>query len=34
MCGDVEAQLVIQKALENVSHILPSTKRITVHLIQ
>ena len=33
MCGDVEAQLVIRKALENVSHILPSTKRITVHLI-
>ena len=34
MCGDVEAQLVIKKALDNVSNILPSTKRITVRLIQ
>jgi len=33
MCGDVEAQLVIKRALDNVSHILPSTQRITVHLI-
>ena len=33
MCGDVEAQAVIKRALENVGHILPSTKRITVHLI-
>ena len=33
MCGDVEAQAVIKKALDNVGHILPSTKRITVHLI-
>ena len=33
MCGDVEAQAVIKRALDNVGHILPSTKRITVHLI-
>lgn len=33
MCGDAEAQAVIKRALDNVGHILPSTKRITVHLI-
>ena len=33
MCGDIEARQVIQDAIEQVSDILPSTEKITVHLI-
>ena len=33
MCGDNEAQHVITKALNSVREILPSTDKITVHLI-
>ena len=33
MCGDNEAQHVITKALNSVKEILPSTDKITVHLI-
>ena len=30
MCGDTEAKKLITKAIEGVSHILPSTEKITV----
>jgi hypothetical protein len=30
MCGDTEAKKIITKAIESVSHILPSTDKITV----
>ena len=30
MCGDTEAKKLISKAIEGVSHILPSTEKITV----
>jgi len=33
MCGDAEAQQVITKAIGSVKHVLPSTGKITVHLI-
>ena len=33
MCGDNEAQEVITKAIESVREILPSTEKITIHLI-
>lgn len=33
MCGDIEAQKVIQKAISKVSDILPSTEKITIHII-
>ena len=34
MCGDVEAQKVIKKAITNVSEYLPSVEKIKIHLIQ
>lgn len=34
MCGDVEAQKVISKAIQSVQHILPSVNKITIHTIQ
>ena len=33
MCGDAEARAIISKAIAGVSEILPSTEKITVHLI-
>lgn len=33
MCGDTEAQQIIRKAINSVSEFLPSTDKITVHLI-
>jgi len=30
MCGDTEAKKIITRAIESVSHILPSTEKITV----
>ena len=30
MCGDTEAKKLISKAIQSVSHILPSTEKITV----
>lgn len=33
MCGDVEAQKIISQSIDSVSDILPSTSKITVHLI-
>ena len=30
MCGDIEAKKIITRAIESVSHILPSTDKITV----
>jgi hypothetical protein len=33
MCGDVEAQKVISKAIQSVEHILPSVSKITIHII-
>jgi|TARA_X000000950_G_C13896670_1_gene653130 uncharacterized protein YccT (UPF0319 family) len=33
MCGDSEAQEVITKAIGSVREILPSTEKITIHLI-
>jgi hypothetical protein len=33
MCGDAEARAIIKKAIEGVGEILPSTEKITVHLI-
>jgi len=33
MCGDVEAEAVISGAIASVGDILPSTKKISVHLI-
>jgi len=30
MCGDTEAKKIITRAIESVSHILPSTDKITV----
>ena len=30
MCGDTEAKKIITRAIESVSHILPSTNKITV----
>jgi len=33
MCGDREAQEIINKAIQSVKDILPSTEKITVHLI-
>jgi hypothetical protein len=33
MCGDVEAQKVISKAIESVEHILPSVSKIKIHII-
>ena len=32
-CGDAEAQTVISKAIGSVREFLPSTEKITVHLI-
>ena len=32
-CGDAEAQHVISKALSSVREFLPSTEKITIHLI-
>ena len=32
MCGDVEAQKIINKALKNISTFLPSTEKITIEL--
>lgn len=34
MCGDVEAQKIIKSSIDSVGRILPSTSKITVHLIQ
>ena len=33
-CGDIQAQKIIKKSLDEVSELLPSTKKITIHLIQ
>ena len=33
MCGDVEAQKIINKALKNISTFLPSTEKITIAVI-
>jgi hypothetical protein len=33
LCGDVEAKNVITKALKSVEHVLPSTDKITISLI-
>ena len=33
MCGDAEASAIIKKAIQGVGEILPSTEKITVHLI-
>jgi hypothetical protein len=33
MCGDIEAQSVIGKAIQSVQPFLPSADKITVHLI-
>jgi hypothetical protein len=33
MCGDVEAKMIIQKAIKSVEGLLPSTNKITVSLI-
>ena len=32
-CGDAEAQHVISKAISSVREFLPSTEKITIHLI-
>ena len=32
-CGDAEARAIIKKAIEGVGEILPSTEKITIHLI-
>jgi len=34
MCGDLEAQKIIKSSINSISGILPSTEKITVHLIQ
>jgi len=34
MCGDVEAKETILKAIQSVSDILPSVKKITIYTIQ
>ena len=34
MCGDLEAQKIIKASINSISGILPSTEKITVHLIQ
>ncbi len=34
MCGDFEAQKLIKKSIGSVQEFLPSTSKITVHLIQ
>jgi hypothetical protein len=33
MCGDVEAKIIISKAIKSVEGLLPSTNKITVSLI-
>jgi hypothetical protein len=33
MCGDVEAQKIINKALKNISTFLPSTEKITIAVV-
>ena len=33
LCGDVEAKNIITKALKSVEHVLPSTDKITISLI-
>ena len=33
MCGDVEAHQVISKSISSVSDILPSVRKISIHLI-
>ena len=33
MCGDVEAQKIINKAIKNISTFLPSTEKITIAVI-
>jgi hypothetical protein len=33
MCGDVEAQKIINKALKNISTFIPSTEKITISVI-
>ena len=33
MCGDVEAQKIINKAIKNISTFLPSTEKITIAIV-
>lgn len=33
MCGDSEAHKVIKRAIDKVSNVLPSTEKITIHII-